>query len=300
MMAIEDTRTIGVLASSVVNRRIALFTMLDYRGRELGFNLRVASVSMWPSLLLRSGARHLDGLLSCGDSVKADVQNMGLAGQEIAVLRYPLTEDLIEKLEQPPPQGQSTGSTTALYVGPPRPERGCFELLRAFRSVLKECPELELNMVIRIDSPTDEHLLRILHSEIRSLGIDSHVAVWTGHMSKSELLSKARESTFAVLPYRYVPSSWPVSLLELLAVGVPVVTTSVGCVTDIADPGSVLMARPCDVEAIKQAMCRLATDAELRAQLVRRGREAIRRLLPRALAYHALEKAIDFGKRTEE
>jgi glycosyltransferase involved in cell wall biosynthesis len=68
----------------------------------------------------------------------------------------------------------------------------------------------------------------------------------------------------------------PQVLLEAFAAGVPVVATAVGGVPDAVGDAALLIP-PDDPEAAAGALERLAGDSELRASLVRRGAERVRK-----------------------
>lgn len=78
----------------------------------------------------------------------------------------------------------------------------------------------------------------------------------------------------------------PLALLEALALGTPVVTTDAGGVRDaVVDGETGLLVRIGDRKALAAAIDRLLGDAELRARLVRNGRELVDRTCsPAAMA----------------
>ena len=79
----------------------------------------------------------------------------------------------------------------------------------------------------------------------------------------------------------------PVTAIESLASGCPVVATCVGGVPDVVEEGvDGFLVEPGDVEAIADRLGRLAADPELRARMGAAGRE---RVLPR----YAVERLID-------
>ena len=79
----------------------------------------------------------------------------------------------------------------------------------------------------------------------------------------------------------------PVTAIESLASGCPVVATRVGGVPDVVEEGvDGFLVEPGDLEAIADRLGRLAADPELRARMGAAGRE---RVLPR----YAVERLID-------
>ncbi|MGE5095827.1 MAG: glycosyltransferase family 4 protein [Betaproteobacteria bacterium] len=107
----------------------------------------------------------------------------------------------------------------------------------------------------------------------RELGIDDRVVLrgWIGPAERERLL--ARASVF-VLPSH--AEGLPMSVLEAMAAGCPVVASSVGGVPDlVADGVNGLLVPPRDPHALALAIHRVLRDRELAAQLARAGRETV-------------------------
>ena len=91
-----------------------------------------------------------------------------------------------------------------------------------------------------------------------------------------------------VLPSRMDPC--PLALLEAMAVGLPVVATSVGGIPEqVGTDGGVLVA-PEDVDGLADAVLRLAASPELRARLGAAGRERARSLFSLETQAGALDR----------
>lgn len=86
-----------------------------------------------------------------------------------------------------------------------------------------------------------------------------------------------RHALAAVLPSEW-PDPCPTTVLEALAVGAPLVTTHQGGIADMVVPEeSALVVPPGDVVALAAALRRVVSDADLRAMLVRHGRDRVGR-----------------------
>jgi glycosyltransferase involved in cell wall biosynthesis len=70
----------------------------------------------------------------------------------------------------------------------------------------------------------------------------------------------------------------PNVIIEAMAYGLPVISTTVGGIPDIVDDESGILVPPGDAQALTQAMCRLAGDPTLRAKMGRAARERYEKL----------------------
>jgi glycosyltransferase involved in cell wall biosynthesis len=105
----------------------------------------------------------------------------------------------------------------------------------------------------------------------RTLGVSGRVA-FAGRVSEDELAALYRGALFLVFPSFYEGFGLPI--IEAFACGTPVITSNVTSMPEIAGDAALLV-DPHDVDAIAEAMVRLASSPELRKTLVARGYERI-------------------------
>ena len=152
-----------------------------------------------------------------------------------------------------------------LYAGRLDPEKGLDTLLAAFRDVPGE--------LVLVGGGSDEPRLRAL------AGDDVR---FEGPKDRDELVAHYRDADVFVLPSRSEP--WGMVLNEAAAAGLPLVATEeAGAAHDLID-GNGFRVRAGDVDALRDAMSRLAADPELRARYGVRSREIARRFTPEAWA----------------
>ena len=97
---------------------------------------------------------------------------------------------------------------------------------------------------------------------------------FTGRLDNKELPDLYRSASVAI--NSSLVDNMPISLLEAMASGVPIVSTNVGGVPYlVADGESALLVPPKDVEAMAAAMCRLIEDEPLASRLVARATDSI-------------------------
>lgn len=118
--------------------------------------------------------------------------------------------------------------------------------------------------------PASEHSLRV-HAEALGLGDD---VVITGHVSDEELCALYNRATMVVHPSRSEGFGFPV--LEAMACGAPVVTTTAASLPEVAGDAAILV-DPDDAAAFTDAIRTLAGDAGRREDLRQRGFEQARK-----------------------
>jgi glycosyltransferase involved in cell wall biosynthesis len=108
---------------------------------------------------------------------------------------------------------------------------------------------------------------RELHSRIRELGLNERV-ILCGYVAEADLPILYGRAVALVFPSRYEGFGFPV--VEAMASGCPVITSNVSSMPEVAGDAALLV-NPEHVDAIRDAMVRLASDEELCRELRRRG-----------------------------
>jgi glycosyltransferase involved in cell wall biosynthesis len=162
------------------------------------------------------------------------------------------------------PEGRrhDVGSDYVLCVSNRRGHKNEEGLMHAFaRSALPSSLKLVLT-----GEPSEN-----LEELARTLGVSGRVA-FAGRVSEDELAALYRGALFLVFPSFYEGFGLPI--IEAFACGTPVITSNVTSMPEIAGDAALLV-DPHDVDAIAEAMVRLASSPELRKTLVARGYERI-------------------------
>lgn len=168
------------------------------------------------------------------------------------------------ELVPPPPPGNPP---RALFIGRLAAYKGVDFLLRA----LERVPDLRLDIV---GSGPEGNRLQTL---ARALAVSDRVKFW-GEYPDQDLPRRMADADFLVLPSVTVEEMFGMVLLEAMAAGRPVITTEVPSgVREVNVPGVTGLEVPIrDVEALAEAMRRLAEDAMLRDRLGAAGRARVR------------------------
>lgn len=158
-------------------------------------------------------------------------------------------------------------------AGPSFVYLGSVKALRGFRILLEAMRQLpqtvRLRVLARGMSEVDADDWR---RRLESLGLQDRVTIRSGWLSVEELRVEIAGAIAVVLPFILVPSELPVSVLEVLACGTPVIATDIdGLPESVGDAG--LIVPPADAPALARAMQFLAGNPEQVARL----REACQR-----------------------
>lgn len=155
-----------------------------------------------------------------------------------------------------------------LYVGSAKAIRGFDVLLDAFRCL--EGVDVELRVLARGSTPGEAATLRH-RIDVRTGDMRVRVEIVGGWMDRERYREELRAADVVVLPFVLVPSELPVSVIECIACGTPVVSTDIDGLPDAIGPAGIIV-RSGSVAALVQAMRALIADpsrlAQLRAQCI--------------------------------
>ena len=165
------------------------------------------------------------------------------------------------------PSAAECGRARVLYVGRLTSLKGMSVLLDAMVAIRDAVPRVEL--VVIGDGPDRD----AFEAHARRLGIDSSVS-FRGVRSPQEVADALASTDVFVLPS--FAEGVPVSLMEALAAGVPVVSTPVGGVTELVEHGvNGMLVRPADPDALASAVTELLGDPDRRREMGAAGRRAV-------------------------
>lgn len=165
--------------------------------------------------------------------------------------------------------GPAAGRPYFLVVGKVEPRKNLLELAAGFALALRERGFLHRLVVV---GKAGRHGLGILEQLRRSPAGER--IVYRRFVPDRELARLYAGATAFVYPSRYEGFGLPV--LEAMAAGVPVIASRAAGIPEVAGEAAELV-EPGDPERWAAALVRLAADTDLRQELIRRGRERVRR-----------------------
>jgi len=162
--------------------------------------------------------------------------------------------------------------------------KGTYDLLSAVSRIVSEVPDVQLML-----GGDGEH--DAVKRRARELGIEDrvHVLGWVTGTEKNVYLASAM--VFAQPSYF---EGLPVSILEAMSAGIPVITTPVGGIPDaVRNDQEGILVEPGDIAALSAALLRILTDESLRQRLGQSSRRTVNerfhanRVVPQVEALYA-------------
>ncbi len=145
-----------------------------------------------------------------------------------------------------------------LYAGTLNKRKGYVDMIRAFALVANSCKEWKIVFAGNGEIERGKEI-----SE--NLGI-SNQTIFLGWVSGEEKRSVFRKASIFCLPS--YAEGFPMSVLDAWSYGLPVITTPVGGIPDIALDGiNMLLFNPGDINTLANQMRRMISDEELRDSL---------------------------------
>lgn len=108
-----------------------------------------------------------------------------------------------------------------LFLGRVEESKGVFDLLEAIEPILYSYPDIHLVFV------GDGQALDILKERIAQMSINNSIS-FIGRVPHKEIVNYLSHATALVMPTRHGLEGWPMSALEALAMGVPVIGPNAG------------------------------------------------------------------------
>lgn len=228
----------------------------DYFGGGWSGRSPVRYIQLFLALLL---LRRAPLIRVVSNRIKSSLVTRGISGEKITVL--PIRPEL-EAFLSYTHVVRDTPPYTFLFIGRLAPEKDILRIVRAFARVHREQSETHLRIVG--EGRERERITGL----IATLGITDAVTLlpWTDAVGKE--MVKADVFLLASLHEAYA-----LTLVEAMAVGLPLITTDVGCVGEVVLDGvHGLVVYEKNDRAYAEAMVRMMHDASFRIQCGKNGK----------------------------
>lgn len=146
---------------------------------------------------------------------------LNLVGDSIAIHSVPPGIDL--SVWKPVQTAKVETSTLRLiYLGTASDIRGFGICLKTYKSI----SSLDISLTVLARGASNQQLKEI-SKKLESLEIKHKTSLLGGWMDRNEMIDYINKADLVVLPFVLVPSELPVSVMEVIACGTPVITTDI-------------------------------------------------------------------------
>jgi glycosyltransferase involved in cell wall biosynthesis len=284
-----DTGFVRDLALILILRAFRVPVVIHWHGAPDSAQFPGPDPASWRSALFRFAVRRARGLILLAEPYRP------FFAQHVEAGRLLVVPNFVDgaAIEASAPAG-ATSSTTALrlvFLGRVGPQKGVDVLLDAFARARESMPGLALELIGEGESP------RALEAVRRHPAVVAGHVVLTGALGH-ERFARLRAADVFVLPTR--ADSFPLSILEAMAAGLPVVASSVGAIPWLLDDGACgALVSVDDAAALATSLLHLAQHPEQRAALGQAARARQRALFDSAHAAARLDTILRVAARIE-
>ncbi len=225
----------------------------------------------------RWNARTATMILADSQATRDDLVSTYHVSPDKVIVAYPGRDESLRQVRDPEALAATRaryniGPHYILYVGTLQPRKNLVRLIRAFARVITQDEAIPADLELVIAGRPGWLSAPIL-AEPRRLGIEQRVR-FPGYVADEDLAALISGAQIFAYPSLYEGFGFPV--LEAQACGVPVLTSTVSSLPEVAGDAAWLV-DPEDEEAIAAGLRRLLSDPDLRQDLIRRGRDNVRR-----------------------
>jgi glycosyltransferase involved in cell wall biosynthesis len=214
--------------------------------------------------LFRIGIGQSDTIIVLGKCYRQKLLELNYKKQ-ITVIQNPVSQEVIDRFEDK--QKDFLQPSKILFLSRVIKAKGVHELLSAFKRLSEERPDIEL----RIAGDGDERTRLEARTESESIRNVTYLGFVNGDDKNTEL----ENATLLVLPS--YTEGIPLSILEGMAVGLPVVTTPVGGIPDFFEDnrmGKLVKVR--DINSLYHAIVELVDNPKLSNEIANYNRRFAR------------------------
>jgi len=168
--------------------------------------------------------------------------------------------------------GFSSEEFIVTYLGSPLTIRGTDTLIKATYLLNKWLKKFKVLLLLRVDSKGEMKEEIFLRSLIKKLNLSSKFFVTSGILSRERVKEYIYASDVITLPFKIVQSEPPLSILESMALGKPVITTRTCGLPELIGNDKGVLVKPNSPKDLALAIYELAQDPQRRVNIGRKAR----------------------------
>lgn len=222
-------------------------------------------------LQLRMLMGSFDRVILMSESIRSELsRKLGASGLRRFTDKARVLRNFIPLPELPNQSGERSRLVTLFFIGNIGPQKGIHDLIEAAGELKSAGLQFALVLAGPFDSPVYGDQLKQRVTDLR-LGQEVR---FTGPVFGAEKAALFRAADIFVLPS--YGEGIPISMLEAMSYGLPVVATAVGGIPEVlAERQTGFLVKPADVPALRSALQELVSSSELRQRMGCLGRKRI-------------------------
>jgi len=230
--------------------------------------------ALTPTFLIKKYANYFDCIVVLSRSNKKRLKKIGV-NTKILVLPAGIDKFYLE-----PPNKQQVDMLrkklnpenlpVIMYYTSPLTLRGTDILIKAFAKVRKLRP-YKLIILSRPEYETKKEeklLIKIAEKE----GVVDSINIISKYLNPKEIREHLAVAQIICLPFKIIISDNPISILEAMALGKPVISTNVGCIPELLDNRGLII-QPNNVTELENAIMMLLNNKEMMENLGKKSKE---------------------------
>lgn len=225
--------------------------------------------------VVRRVAHKSAAILTATEFVKDDIARFTGVKPEKITVTYEAADTISDKPEAVAGLGDKQ---FIMYVGRPTPHKNLERLIEAFRELQAQRPDLYLVLAGKKDANYRRIETSVQQRDLRHI-------IFTDFVSEGQLRWLYEHCAAYIFPS--LSEGFGLPGLEAMAHGAPVVSSNATCLPEVYGEAAHYF-DPIDVSAMADAINEVLTDQNLRAELIRRGYQQVKRYSWRRMAEQTL------------
>jgi glycosyltransferase involved in cell wall biosynthesis len=212
-----------------------------------------------------------DRILLMSESIQRELsQKMSRSGLQRFTTRARVVHNFIPLPELSEKSGDRSSPVTLFFIGNVGVQKGIPDLIESAGALQRAGMGFKLVLAGPFDSPSAGEQMK---RRVADLGLDQNIR-FTGPVFGEEKAALFQAADIFVLPS--YGEGVPLSMLEAMSYGLPVVATAVGGIPEVmAHQEMGLLVKPADITALGMALQKLIGSSELRQKMGRLGRRRV-------------------------
>jgi glycosyltransferase involved in cell wall biosynthesis len=224
-------------------------------------------------------------IITISNYVKKDVTRFAHIKSKKIATTYLAADEILELAE---PIKDLQSKPFLFYVGRPQPHKNLANLIEAFAILKEKHPDLLLVLAGRKDKVCESYI-----NTAQSLGVDKDV-IFTGYVTEGQLKWLYRSCKAYVFPS--LSEGFGLPGLEAMLHRAPVVSSDATCLPEVYGDAAYYF-NALDIHDMARTINEVLDNKELRNQLIRKGREQVKKYSWEKMARETLEvyqKALNY------